>query len=39
MARANCENIIELIEVFEDELTLNVVTKFMPSGDLYNYIC
>ena len=39
MARADCENIIELIEVFEDQLTHYVVTKFMPSGDLYNYIC
>lgn len=39
MARENCSNILDLVEVFEDDQAFYVVTKFMPSGDLFNYIC
>ncbi len=31
-------NILEMIESFEDETSLYVVTKFMPAGDLLNYL-
>ena len=39
MARSDCKNILELIEVFEDDMAYYVVSKFMPAGDLYRYIC
>ena len=39
VARSNCKNILELVEVFEDDMAYYVVTKFMQGGDLYNYIC
>ena len=39
MARNNCQNILELVEVFEDNMAYYVVTRFMPSGDLFNYVC
>ena len=39
IARSGCKNILELVEVFEDSVAYYVVTKFMPTGDLYNYIC
>ena len=39
MARKNCPNILELVETFEDHIAYYVVTKFMPAGDLFNYIC
>lgn len=32
------KNILELIEYFEDVDTLYIVTKFMPAGDLLNYV-
>ena len=31
-------NIIELIEGFEDVQYLYIVTKFVPAGDLLNYL-
>jgi len=31
-------NIIELIEGFEDAKYLYIVTKFVPAGDLLNYL-
>ena len=39
MARENNQNILELVETFEDSIAYYVVTKFMPTGDLFNYIC
>ena len=39
MARSDCKNILELVEVFEDDMAYYVVSKFMPAGDLYTYIC
>ena len=38
-SETDCMNILELVEVFEDDMAYYVVTKFMPAGDLYNYIC
>jgi len=38
VARSNCPNILELIETFEDNDCYYVVTKFMPAGDLFNYL-
>ena len=34
----SCPNILELIETFEDNDCYYVVTKFMPAGDLFNFI-
>ena len=39
MAHSDCKNILDLIEVFEDDMAYYVVSKFMPAGDLYRYIC
>ena len=39
LARENCENILEVIETFEDDESYYVVTKLMAAGDLFNYIC
>jgi serine/threonine protein kinase len=39
MASVNCKNLLELVEVFEDNEAYYVVTKLMPHGDLFNYIC
>jgi len=39
MASVDCKNLLELIEVFEDSEAYYVVTRFMPYGDLFNYIC
>lgn len=33
-----CLNILEHIETFEDAEHYFVVTKFMPAGDLLNYV-
>lgn len=33
-----CANVLELIESFEDATHLYVVTKFMPAGDMLNYL-
>jgi len=33
-----CPNILEFIEAFEDSQYLYIVTKFMPAGDLLNYL-
>ena len=33
-----CPNILELIESFEDKDCFYIVTKFMPGGDLFNFI-
>ena len=33
-----CLNILELIETFQDAEHFYVVTKFMPAGDLLNYV-
>lgn len=38
VARHNCTNILELIETFEDNDFFYVVTKFMPAGDLFNFV-
>jgi len=35
---AQIPNIIELIEGFEDAQYLYIVTKFVPAGDLLNYL-
>ena len=35
---AQCPNILELLETFEDSQYFFVVTKFMPAGDLLNYL-
>jgi len=35
---AGCPNILEFIEAFEDSQYLYIVTKFMPAGDLLNYL-
>jgi serine/threonine protein kinase len=37
-SKAQCSNIIELIEGFEDPQYLYIVTKFVPAGDLLNYL-
>ena len=34
----DCPNVLELIESFEDSDCYYVVTKFMPAGDLFNFI-
>ena len=34
----NCNKMIKFIESFEDEESYYIVTKFMPAGDLYEYI-
>ena len=33
-----CPNVLELIETFQDNDHYYVVTKFMPAGDLFNFI-
>lgn len=35
---SECPNILELIESFEDKDCFYIVTKFMPGGDLFNFI-
>lgn len=37
-AQTNSPNILELLESFEDSQQLIIVTKFMPAGDLLNYL-
>ena len=36
-AQSKCQNILELVETFEDHDKMYIVTKFMPAGDLLNY--
>lgn len=36
--RSQRSAILPLIESFEDDLVLYVVTKFLPAGDLLNYL-
>ena len=37
-SQARCPNILEFIEAFKDPQYLYIVTKFMPAGDLLNYL-
>lgn len=38
VTNSECPNILELIESFEDKEHYYIVTKFMPAGDLYNFL-
>ena len=37
-SQARIPNVLELVEEFEDEKQFVMITKFMPAGDLLNYL-
>ena len=39
LARDNCTEMLSFIESFEDDKSFYVVVKYMPAGDLLNYVC